>query len=60
MAQPKGDDGVSFGSEPVLALGAMWSQEFGNAMEAMSGERPTLEARLLEFGPTPAPRKMVS
>lgn len=31
------------GTEPVLALGSMWSQEFGNAMEAMAGERPDLD-----------------
>lgn len=33
------------GNEPILALGALWSKEFGNALEAMADERPELEAR---------------
>jgi flagellar motor switch protein FliN len=35
---------VSQGNEPIFALGATWSREFGNALEAMADERPTLEA----------------
>jgi flagellar motor switch protein FliN len=34
---------VNPGNEPILALGATWSQEFGNALEAMADERPSLE-----------------
>jgi flagellar motor switch protein FliN/FliY len=34
---------VSRGNEPILALGATWAQQFGNALEAMADERPTLE-----------------
>ncbi len=30
-------------TEPILAIGATWSQEFGNALEAMADERPVLE-----------------
>jgi flagellar motor switch protein FliN len=30
-------------SEPIVALGGAWSQQFGNALEAMADERPTLE-----------------
>jgi flagellar motor switch protein FliN len=43
MAHQQGKDRVNQETEPVLALGAMWSQEFGNAMEAMAGERPELD-----------------
>jgi flagellar motor switch protein FliN/FliY len=34
---------VSRGNEPILALGATWAQEFGNALEAMADERPSLD-----------------
>ena len=34
---------VNRGNDPILALGATWSQEFGNALEAMADERPALE-----------------
>ena len=39
---------MSSGNEPILALGATWSQQFGNALEAMADERP-----VLEVGPGP-------
>ena len=39
------------GNEPILALGATWSQEFGNALEAMADERPDLEARAVSAQP---------
>jgi flagellar motor switch protein FliN/FliY len=39
---------VNQGNEPILALGATWSQQFGNALEAMADERP-----ILEVGPGP-------
>jgi flagellar motor switch protein FliN/FliY len=42
MAEPEVNR-VNQGNEPILALGSLWSQEFGNAMEAMAGERPVLE-----------------
>lgn len=31
--------------EPVLALGAAWSKEFGKALEAMADERPEMDVR---------------
>lgn len=34
---------MSRGNEPILALGATWAQEFGNALEAMADERPGLD-----------------
>lgn len=34
---------VSRGNDPILALGATWSHELGNALEAMADERPKIE-----------------
>ncbi len=36
---------MNSGNEAILALGALWSKEFGNALEAMADERPELRAR---------------
>lgn len=34
---------MSRGNDPILALGATWSQELGNALEAMADERPKID-----------------
>ncbi len=39
------------GNDPILGLGATWSQQFANALEAMADERPTLDVQTAPGAP---------